>query len=159
MKLVLVTICMSFLFTTSAQFNTSTKANADSVEAKMLEGLSVSWMNAMLSQDSALLVKLMTPEFILYSWDGSSNTPRDRWISNLLNKLRIVNWEQTSIHAKVYGETAVVNSLYKWQGTHTGRQFDAAGFLTDVWVKRNNKWQVLSRSSGSYPGSEMQRQK
>jgi ketosteroid isomerase-like protein len=127
----------------------------DSVESKLLESLSVKWMDAMLNHDSAMLIKLMSPDYQLHSWDGKSAVPRERWIFNLLNRLRITKWEQTNIHAKVYGNVAVVNSLYKWTGTHTDRPFESEGFLTDVWIKVGNNWQVMSRSSGISGDTQM----
>lgn len=145
--IILSLLCFVF-FKGFAQPKNATTMN-DTTEAKVLEELSVTWMNAMLDHDSAALVKLMSPDFILYSWDGKSETPRERWINTLLNRLKVINWEQTSINAKVFGDMAIVNSLYKWSGTHTERQFDTSGYLTDVWMKKNNKWQVISRMSGS----------
>lgn len=125
----------------------------DSAEAKLLESLSVKWMDAMLNHDSAMLVKLMSPSFTLQRWDGASPVPRDLWLNTLFNKLRIIKFEQTNLHVKIFGNLAVVNSVYKWTGTHTGRAFDTAGFLTDVWAKVNNKWQVVTRSSGTFPSA------
>ncbi len=128
---------------------------SDSVTSKLLESLSVKWMDAMLNHDSAMLIKLMSPNYQLHSWDGKSAVPRDRWIFNLLNRLRISKWEQTNIHAKVYGDVAVVNSSYKWVGMHTDRPFESEGFLTDVWIKVGNNWNVVSRSSGISGGTPM----
>ena len=124
---------------------------SDSAEANLLKSMSVKWMDAMLNHDSVMLIKLMSPEYKLHPWDGTSSVPRDRWISTLLNKLRITKWEQTSLHAKVYGDVGVVNSFYKWAGTHTERPFEAAGHLTDVWVKVRGNWVVVSRSSERFP--------
>jgi hypothetical protein len=112
-------------------------------------------MDAMLNHDSAMLIKLMSPDYKLHSWDGKSAVPRDLWIFNLLNRLRITKWEQTNIHAEVYGNVGVVNSSNKWAGTYTDRSFESEGFLTDVWIKVGNNWQVVSRSSGISNGIQM----
>jgi hypothetical protein len=43
--------------------------------------------------------------------------------------------------------------MYSWSGTMNGNQFDSKGYITDVWVKQNNRWQVISRTSAPFPGS------
>ncbi len=84
-----------------------------------LEQLSKEWMDAMLNHDSTKLYKLMAPEYALHSWDGnaSNTTPRATWMYNLFNHIKIDRWHQTAIVAQVYGNVAIVNSLYSWSGS------------------------------------------
>jgi hypothetical protein len=112
-------------------------------------------MEAMLRHDKARLEELIAPEYVLRGWDRSApDTPRAAWLDNLYNHLKIDRWEQTAISARVYGDVGVVTSLYSWAGTFRGKPFDSKGFLTDVWVSRNRRWQVVSRTSGEIPGSK-----
>ena len=132
------------------------KGNASTSDSAVeLERLSKQWMNAMLRQDKAKLEELIAPEYVLHSWDGKApDTPRAAWLDNLFNHLMIDRWEQTSITVRVYGDVGVVTSMYSWAGTFRGKPFDSKGFLTDVWVHRSQRWQVISRTSGQLPGSK-----
>jgi hypothetical protein len=120
-----------------------------------LEQLSKEWMDAMLRHDKPKLEELLASEYVLRNWDGSApETPRAAWLDNLFKHLKIDRWEQSAISARVYGDVGVVTSLYSWAGTFHGKPFDSKGFLTDVWLRRNQRWQVVSRTSGPIPGSK-----
>jgi hypothetical protein len=112
-------------------------------------------MDAMLRHDKAKLEELIGPDYVLRGWDGTApDTPRAAWLDNLFNHLKIDRWEQTAISARVYGDVGVVTSMYSWAGTFRDKPFDSKGFLTDVWLRRNKRWQVVSRTSGHMPGSK-----
>ena len=134
--------------------NETSVFNDDSASAAELIRLSKLWMDAMLHLDSTLLNELMAPEYRLQKWDGKVIAYRAAWLDNLFHNIRIINWEQTDFIAQVYGDVAVVTSLYGWTGTGFGKAFDSKGFLTDVWVRKNDHWQVVSRTNGVFEGSK-----
>ena len=119
-----------------------------------LERLSKAWMNAMLAHNKPKLEELMAPEYVLYTPDPKRpETPRAIWLDNLFNQLSIKSWDQTEIAARVYGTVGVVTSRYGWVGTFRGKPFDAKGYCTDVWRSDANRWQVVSRTCMTFPGS------
>ena len=130
--------------------------NNDSTLKTELKNLSSLWMDAMLKHDSITLNKLMAPGYALYSWDGNaSNTmPRAGWLYNLFNNIIITRWQQSAITVQLYGNIAVITSLYEWAGSFSKRPFDSKGYIADIWVRKNNSWQVVSRTAGAIPGSK-----
>jgi ketosteroid isomerase-like protein len=126
----------------------------DSTSAAELIRLSKLWMEAMLHHDSTLLNELMTPEYRLQRWDGKVLAYRALWLDNLFHHIKIINWEQSDFIAQVYGDVAIVTSHYGWTGTGFDKEFDSKGYLTDVWVRHNNHWQVVSRTNGVFEGSK-----
>ena len=54
--------------------------------------------------------------------------------------------------AHTYGGVGVVTSKYDWSGTFRGKPFASKGYLTDVLVRTDGRWQVVSRTSGAIPG-------
>ncbi|MEO6252208.1 MAG: nuclear transport factor 2 family protein [Ferruginibacter sp.] len=126
----------------------------DSASAAELIRLSKLWMKAMLHHDSTLLNELMAPEYRLQKWDGKVIAYRALWLDNLFHNIKIINWEQSDFIAQVYGDVAIVTSLYGWTGTGFDKEFDSKGYLTDVWVRHNNHWQVVSRTNGVFEGSK-----
>lgn len=121
-----------------------------------LEGLSKSWMAAMLDRDKAKLEALMAPGFVLHV-PGSPfpEVPRALWLDNLFNHMDIDQWEQADFSTQIYETIGVVTSRYQWAGTRGGSAFDAAGFCTDVWKSASGVWQVLSRTCMEFPDAAL----
>lgn len=128
-------------------------ANNDSNDRKELEHLTIVWRDAILNRDSPLLNELVAPEYKVQRYDGSTPVYRATWFDNLYHHLKFTHWEQSDIFAQVYGDVGIVTSLYAWTGTFHDRPFDSKGYLTDMWVRRNNHWQVYSRTNGTFEGS------
>ena len=123
------------------------------VEAELIR-LSKQWMDAMLNHDSVSLLKLMSPDYYLQGWDTANNrkTYRFDWLDNLFNRIRIIKFEQSSLKAQVFGDVGIVTSFYAWAGNFATKDFSNNGFIMDVWMRKNNKWQVTSRTAGIFPG-------
>ncbi len=144
------------IFNLNDAFNTSESIHfiADSTEKEKLEQLSKAWMNAMISHDTSTLKYLMSPEYKLQRWDGSTPVYLSTWLDNLLNHIKIVKFEQSNIYAQIHGDVALVTSLYSWEGTFNDHPFDSKGYIVDTWVRNNNHWQVISRTNGTFTGSK-----
>jgi ketosteroid isomerase-like protein len=48
---------------------------------------------------------------------------------------------------QVYGDTAISNSRYRQKATYKEQAVSGVFYLTDVWVKRDGRWQVVTRHS------------
>ena len=126
---------------------------ADTIQAAELVHLSKTWMDAMMKHDSMKLETIMAAEYNLKKGDGTVVADRAMWLNNLYNHLKISKFEQSGISAQVYGNIGIVTSMYTWAGTMRNNQFASKGYVTDVWLKRNNRWQVVSRTSATFPES------
>ena len=127
---------------------------ADTTEKEKLVQLSKAWMNAMISHDTSTLKDLMSPEYKLQRWDGTTPVYLSTWLDNLLHHIKIIKFEQSNIYAEIHGDVALVTSLYSWEGTFNDHQFDSKGYIVDTWVRNNNHWQVISRTNGVFDGSK-----
>lgn len=120
-----------------------------SPEASELIRLSREWMDAALfRKDEQRLRQIMAPDFTLQIWDAS-RAPQslDVWLDTLNHRLDRIQFEYSGLNARVFGDVAVVYSRFWWTGTMDGIPFTDAGFMADVWVKRQGKWQVAARRS------------
>ena len=126
----------------------------DSTEKQKLEQLSKAWMAAMINHDTSSLKYLMAPAYKLQRWDGSTPVYLTTWLDNLLNHIKIIKFEQSDLYAEVHGDVALVTSLYSWTGSFNNIPFDSKGYLVDTWVRNNNRWQVISRTNGTFAGSK-----
>ena len=133
--------------------NNTLNVQADTVQATELVKLSKTWLDAMMQHDSSKLVSMMAAEYKLKKGDGTVVAERAMWLTNLFHNLKISRFEQSAMNAQVYGNVGIVTSMYSWAGTMHNNPFDSKGYITDVWLKRNNSWQVVSRTSAPFPGS------
>ena len=126
--------------------------HADSIQEFELLRISNLWNTATVSRDSTALLELMAPEYKLLRPAGGKPTYLTAWLDNLYHHLNVSKWEQSNMQAQVYGDVGIVTSQYAWAGTFHNNSFDSKGYLIDVWLRRNNKWQVVSRTSGVFEG-------
>ncbi len=106
------------------------------------------WMQAWVDQDAAKLERLLAPEYALVvSSMPDRLVTRDQWMA-MLGRYTAQGFRYESMIVRLFGNFAVVSSL----GTAEGAEVDGADrsmtfFLTDVWLKSDDQWQVISRSS------------
>ena len=120
-----------------------------SPEESVLLQLSQEWMDtALSSKDEKRLRQIMAPEFTLQIWNAS-RAPQslESWLHTLKNRLGRIKFEYSGLNARVFGDVAVVYSRFWWKGTMDGKPFTDSGFLADVWVKKDGRWQVVARRS------------
>jgi hypothetical protein len=111
--------------------------------AEELVGLSHELVRAVQEHDTARLDSLLAEEFSL---DGAAGTlARDELLDAAAGAYAIEEFSYIEIDPELYGNTAVVVSRYR-QTARLGKR-DASGELrvTDVWVRRDSRWQIVRR--------------
>jgi ketosteroid isomerase-like protein len=125
---------------------------ASSDEAQLV-ALEQSWMAAMQRRDQPALDSLVAAEFQLSGVGALDQppVPRSVWIDNSLHHLNVgdVRFEKTRVH--VFGDAAVVESVFTWKGDFDGEAFTDTVPLIDTWMKRDGRWQVVYRLVGEPP--------
>ena len=130
-------------------------AAASLADEAQLVDLSKSWSTAMNGHDRPKLEELMAPEFVLHRWDNTRDIARATWFDILFKYVKISEFDQSAIAARVYGDVGVVTSKFPiMRGTFDDRPLELHGYLMDVWRRTNGHWQVVSRSSVDIPGRE-----
>ncbi|HVR41503.1 MAG TPA: nuclear transport factor 2 family protein [Thermoanaerobaculia bacterium] len=110
-------------------------------------------------RDSAKLETLMAPEYQFHFIDhrmmgtlqATPNAPRGKWAADAFAQLSNGPLEASTVDVRVIGDVGVVVSHYRWSGTYRGEGFRYEGYMTDVWVKRLGRWQVLVSSASLLP--------
>src|ERR1700687_2550918 len=117
-------------------------------EAELIR-LSREWMHiALVEKDEARLRSMMAPEYTLQIWDASrAAQDLDLWMHALMRRLQDLQFEYTSLSARVFGDMAIVYSAFWWKGTLDGQPFTDSGFMADVWSRRSGSWQGVARRS------------
>lgn len=131
----------------SSAFQTPGTAAA-SADEQMIRRLQQEWMDAWVRQDLVAIEQILAPDYTLTvsSMPGRPIT-REEWIG-MLPRYTADAFEYRDMRVLLFGDVAVVSSV----GRGVGAQVNGADrsfpfFLTDVWERRNGRWQVVARYS------------
>ena len=119
------------------------------VEETLIE-LQNDWMDSWRRDDRARLEELLAPEFTLTSARSDRIVDRAAWL-RLLDQVKAESFEYSDFLVHVFGDAAVVKSRLSQVATVAGQPWNETFMLTDVWVRRNGRWQVVARHSSTPP--------
>lgn len=104
------------------------------------------WAAAWQKPDVEALKRILADDFTLTS-SRSAGELMDKaaYIDAAVNRVKGSGYSFDRIKVRLYGDTAVVNAWFRQQATYDGQDWSGDFLLTDVWVKRDGRWQVVSR--------------
>ena len=128
----------------------SRAASAPDAEAAV-RSAEVAWAKALLSRDGAALDALLAPDYSLTT--AVMTAPRATWMANALKWVtKVADVDVREV--KVHGDTAIASArMHRVVKRDTpdprlGTDLvDSMFVLTDVWIQRDGRWQVVSRHS------------
>ena len=107
--------------------------------------LETKWMTAWKNKDVATIRKILSDDFTLTSsLSGGGLVDKEDWIA----KLRVYDCKEfrfDKIQVRLYENTSIVNSWFHQEATANGQDWNGDFLITDVWVKKNEDWQVVTR--------------
>jgi len=109
------------------------------------------WMEAVQRKDIGALDLILAHEYA-YTASGHGRWSRQRWMETLPT-YDIHHFEMIEVDVRDYGEVAVVLSHYRQEASVAGTRRSGDFLITDVWVERDGRWQVVTRSSILMPES------
>jgi len=119
-------------------------------DEQRLIDLQVAWMDAWKRQDHEALDAILAPEFTPTSARTDQLVDRAEWLG-MLDRVRNESFEYSDFRIDVFGDAAVVRSRLAQVASVDGQRWDATFMLTDVWIRRGDRWQVVARHSSSPP--------
>ena len=119
-----------------------------------IAALEQAWGQAFLKGDRAYLEKLVAPEFKLMRAEGGKTlfTPRAQWFATL-DRYQFHIFEVRTVDVGDAGDTAVATVQGRWKISRKGLpgMRDENFIVSDTFVKRGGKWQVVYRHSSPFP--------
>lgn len=103
------------------------------------------WMEAASRKNEPVLEAILADEYVLIS-ARLGFVDRNGWLA-MGPDYDIEEFEYLESDINVYGDTAVSNSRYWQKATIDGKDLSVEFYLTDVWIKRGESWQVVTRHS------------
>jgi len=122
----------------------------DEEELKRLQN---EWMQAWVREDQRTLERILAPEYqLIVSSMPDRPISREQWLG-LIGRYTAQGFEYEKMVVRLFGDTAVVSSLGHIAGAQVdGKDRSGTFFLTDVWRRRDGRWQVVSRYSSKAEG-------
>ena len=105
--------------------------------------LSHDLVRAVQAHDVARLETLLADEFTLLGAAGELD--RTGLLEAAGGRYQIDSFGYEEIDTEIYGNTAVIVSRYSQSGSLDGRDVSADMHITDIWVRRDSRWQVVRR--------------
>ena len=107
------------------------------------------WMDAARRHDPAVLNAVLAEEFTIAVADlCAPSTSRANWITNVLTRLAIDSFHYEALRIHACGDVAVVQARYRQNGKLCEKRRSERFTVTDLWVRRDGRWQVCARSVG-----------
>jgi ketosteroid isomerase-like protein len=107
------------------------------------------WAQAVVHNDMEKLERIVGQEYTLAANNfpgGRTRLSRQEWMATVsVYEVHSYEFRDSVIHS--YGDAAVVLANLDLQGSVQGEDRSGSFALTDVWVKRDGRWQVVARSS------------
>ena len=108
-----------------------------------LIALSDELVAAVSRHDRRRLDELLAAEFSL---DGAvGQMDRDAFLEAASGPYEIDEWAYEEIDPEIYGDTAVLVSRYRQTARLDGRDLSHRMHVTDIWVRRDARWQIVRR--------------
>jgi ketosteroid isomerase-like protein len=125
--------------------SSSTSSGTGHVEADLLK-LEREWLDAYMKRDIAALERIEADDFNITYSNGESRTKAEELAHLKSNSDGAgtfkLNTEDTKV--RLFGDTAVLTGILIQQLTNNGKEMNVRARYTDVWVKRNGRWQVVA---------------
>lgn len=115
-----------------------------------LFGLEVEFMEAVKRRDVTYLDRVLGENFVLTTGrPGAEIRSRQEWLEVTRDDYRIETYEFEWLRVEAYGEAAVVRSRYRQKATMDGQGRSSAYLMTDVWIRREGAWRLVTRHVSS----------
>lgn len=106
------------------------------------------WARAWQLPDPVALENIIADDFTLFSSRSKGEvTNKRQYIDSTLKLVRGDGYSFERMTVRIYGDTAVINAQFQQNATFAGHDWSGEFLLTDVWVKRDGRWQVVARHS------------
>ena len=124
---------------------------AAQIEKKVLE-LEKTLLEALKTRDSATLKSLLAEDFLLAGITvAAAKSDKTGYIEWALKNLELKTYAVDKPKVRAYPTTAVVTYQYKRQASIGGAPSNGDFVVTNVWVKRGNRWRAVSHHISPKP--------
>ena len=154
--LLTLTLCIGLIASTAATAAAQKPAKADSFAdaaktADAVKELDAKRFAAQMKNDMEALTTLLADDLV-YCHSSAKVDGKSEFIDSMRSgRTKYESIEPSDVKVRVYGNTAIVNGMAKLTVATNGQPNTFSLRYTDVWVMRDNKWQMVSWQSTRLP--------
>jgi hypothetical protein len=112
--------------------------------AEQIEALHEEGRKAALKGDTSFLEKYLADDYIGIGGDGRVFTKTESIQRRKSGAVKIESIDELAVKVRMYGGTAVVNSLASVRGTIDEKPITGDSRASFVWVKQNGNWKEVA---------------
>jgi len=116
------------------------------VEQELLQ-IEKEWGDAMVRRDTAKLGHILADEWGILIPNGEVWTKETFLMLVQTGTLAVESGENSDVKVRAYGDTAVVTGRSVSKGKYKGVDYSSDERWTDVFVKKNGRWQCVASHS------------
>jgi len=118
-------------------------AQSGNVEQTLLQ-LERDWEQANAKNDLAALDRILAPEFVNTDSDGRLATRAEVMARRKSGVVKFAAFTQDDYKVHLFGDTAIVTGRSTSKGIRDGKDYSGQERFTDVFVRRDGRWQAVS---------------
>jgi ketosteroid isomerase-like protein len=111
---------------------------------KVIEALEMQWRQAQLTNDVAVMDRLLADDYIGISANGTIETKAEALALRRAGTLHITSLDLNDLKVRIYGDTAVVTSRADLEGTNGSSDISGKYRYTRVYNRRFGQWKIVS---------------
>ena len=119
---------------------------------ELIRKLECEWRDALCAKDNDRIGSLIHPRFVLIGTrsTGPFILTREEWL-DAIQRRELISIDLDIKDAVVFDRMIVGTIEAKWHVKYLGGEIEDCVLLTDVWVKEDDRWQVVRRHSTPAP--------
>lgn len=121
-------------------------AQTGNAEQTLLQ-LERDWDQANAKNDTAALDRILAPEFVSTDSDGRLTTREQVFARRKSGQVRFITFVSDDHKVHVIGDTAIVTGRSTIKAVRDGKDVSGQERWTDVFVRRNGRWQAVASHS------------
>ncbi len=141
-------MALAVLLGVAAYSTLSTKVAAQTanVEQTLLQ-LERDWDLANAKNDTAALERILAPEYVTTDSDGRLTTRAETFARRKSGAVKFTAFTSDDHKVHVVGDTAIVTGRSTIKAFRDGKDWSGQERWTDVFVRRNGRWQAVATHS------------
>ncbi len=116
-----------------------------------VQALEQAWADAVQHQDAGKIDRLQAAEYLFTDPAGQVWTKSRELDTIKSGDLAIDSFELSEMKVRLYDSTAVVTLRMVWHGQFRGSDISGPQRMTDVFVKRDGRWQCVASQATRIP--------
>jgi ketosteroid isomerase-like protein len=152
LPLIAVVFVASFLHGQTNDPQTAGRAESTQIAVEQeLQALEQTWADAVKHQDAGKIDRIQAEEYVFTDPAGQLWTKARELETVKSGGLTIDSFELSDVKVRLYDNTAVVTLRVVWNGQSNGVDISGPQRMTDVFVKRDGRWQCVASQTTRIP--------